>query len=152
MRKKLVTLLAVVALFVAVSINLNAQTGTLVQQSGTDLAAATICQNYSTAGGTGTITITPPSGQYAYIVSIDSSPQNGSNTTATVGYVTTTNLPGTPKWSVTLTGTATTAGTGFAFYPAKPLKSTAAASVTVVTPTGVSNATWNVNTCYYFAP
>lgn len=127
--------------------------GTLVQQSPTDLAAVAVAQNFSTAGGTGTITITPPAGLFVYVLEIDGQACNGTAVTATSGFYTTTGLSGTPKWQANLPATAQLCGSGFAFAPSKPFKSNSAGTnVTIVTPTGVANATWNMNVFYYYAP
>jgi len=140
----LFVLLAAAALFAQ---NPNAS----VQENPQILVGPSINQNYSTAGGTGTITITPPGGQCTYIWDADSEPFNGTNTTVTNGFVTLTAGNTVRKWAVGVGATAQALGTGFTYFPAKPFK-TNATSITLTTPTGLANATWDINIDYSFGP
>lgn len=144
MVKKFVSALAIAALL-AVSM-LYAQTP--VQESSQMVAGPKYSQNYSTAGGTGTLTINSGGG-CVYIWEVDASPVNGTNTTVTNGFVTLTAGAVVRKWAVGVGATAQAMGTGFTYAPAKPFKTTAT-SITLTTPTGLANATWVINIDYDF--
>jgi hypothetical protein len=150
MRKNFICSLVVAILFAAGVVwaqNPNAS----IQENPQILVGPSITQNYSTAGGTGTLTINPPGGSCTYIWEADASPFNGSNTTVTNGFVTLTAGNFVKKWAVGVGATASAMGTGFVYAPAKPIK-TNATSITLVTPTGLANATWNISLDYSFGP
>ncbi len=124
---------------------------TLVQQSATDLTAATIAGTSQTSAAT--ITIAAVAGQSFYLTGIDITNCAGASavTAAAPTNITTTNLPGSPKWMV---GSGATAGLcqteSFAYT--KPIKSGASTATTFVLPTFATNQTINVNVFGYYAP
>ena len=152
--KKLLLLTLIALLAVAGPV----QAQTLIQQSPTQLNACSLAQNkQATAGAVGTITITPPAGQYVYICEVDTLECNGASaiTAAAPLFVTTTGLGGNPQYMVPV-GPAT-AGVCMPaqiyLYPNGALKSAASGTnVTFVGPTAVTNQTINLNVVYYFAP
>jgi hypothetical protein len=115
--KKISTLLFLICAMCGICGSVWAQAPTTIQQSGsrTDaaiflagpLGGATTCATVNTTAANGTVTITPPAGQYVYItgVYIDiTSDTTGLTGVATLG---TTNLTGSPTWSLaTLTAAA----------------------------------------------
>jgi hypothetical protein len=132
----------------------SAQSPTQVQQSATQLTACTTANANAAVNTTATLTITPPNGQYVYLSEMDAQVSNnatGAVTQANVKF-TTTNLGG---WqyqysSANAANTSTSIGP-FAFSP--PLKSAAAGTaVTIVSPAVNAQATYSINSCYYFAP
>lgn len=143
-----------------------AQVGQQISQTSTRLDAgtglfgplggATACSTVNTTAANGTVTITPPAGQYVYItgVSIDIT----ANVTGLTGQATmsATNVTGTPVWSLaTIVPTAGANGTFRQIHEtyATPLRSTAPGTAVTFVPSAQSN---NVIFCTrvaaYFAP
>lgn len=147
---KALRLTALLALAAALTF---AQAPTATQQSGTRLDAATTSGTSASTGAT--ITITPPGGQYFYLVAIDITNCAGSSavTAASVTSVTTTNITGGPAWTI---GSGVAAGLcqpTIALSWANGLKSTTAGTAsTFVLPTFATNQTVRVNVYGYFAP
>ncbi len=104
--------------------------------------------SYSTnAASASTTTLTPVSGQYAYIYSIHIDNCAGATavTAAGVTTITTTNLPGSPIWTL---GSGTTAGAcaqSFSETYPSGLKALATGAVTFVLPTFATNQTIRLN-------
>jgi hypothetical protein len=152
---KRILLLVLIALLAVVG-PVSAQT--LIQQSPTTLNACSLSQNkQATNAAVGTITITPPAGQFVYICEVDTMECNGASavTAAAPLFLTTTGLGGNPQYMIPI-GPAT-AGMcqqgGPYMYPNGALKSAqAGTNVTFVGPTAVTNQTININVVYYFAP
>lgn len=124
-------------------------TATPIQQTATRLDSATNCQNYS-GTAQGTITITPPSGQFVYVTALDTAATAVSAPAASRVVTTTTNLGG-----ITQTfGLTATAGIGANndLVSSTPIRSaTAGTAVTIVTNAAITNVTFDLNVCYYFA-
>ncbi len=117
------------------------------------VASSQAANAVSCASGTAqqTLTITPPSSQYVYIVSIDSRAQATTAAAASQVITTTTQLGGLTRFF----GMTATAGASFSdpFYPALPLKSqTAGTAVTVVSNAAITNVTFSLCATYFFAP
>lgn len=146
-RRKLFTK-RLLACFLLLACVLFAQAPTTTQQSATTLDSATRVDTAVTAT---TITITPPAGQFVYISEIDIQNCAGASavTAAAVTTVTTTNITGSPAWTV---GSGVAAGlctNQVITYP-KGLKSTTAGTATTfVLPTFATNQTIRVNVASY---
>ena len=128
---------------------------TAVQQVPTRLDAATnVCFAQLAVNNTSICTIVVPAGQFAYVtgISIDTC-QNGTATINTNVNYTTTNLPSTPKFPVSLAATANLCGTSIRYFPSTPLKSLAAGTSVVVTgPAAAANTQQTIRVYYYLAP
>jgi hypothetical protein len=118
--------------------------------------AQTALQAGTSVATGGTITFTPPSGQYFYTTSVDITNCAGASavTAAAVTTVTTTNVPGAIAWTV---GSGVAAGlcqpTVYQNFGPGGLKSSAAGTATVFTlPTFATNQTIRMNVYGYFAP
>lgn len=151
MSKTLKTLLlGGVAFFAAAAAQ--AQVATQVTQTGSMLNAtafnqtiangATGCAAVNTTAANGTVTITPPAGQFVYItnVSIDIVSDVTGNTQ--VATMSTTNISGSPIWSLaTIAPTASSAGQfrQISETYATPLKSTAAGTAVTFVPSAQTN-------------
>ena len=138
------------SLISSVALAQQAQPATPVQQAATMLNAAQLVQ---TASGTAqqTITITPPSGQYVYILNVDIVSVATTAPAASALTHTSTNLGGM-KWYGGLTATGGVADK-VAWIAAQPLKSSApGTAVTIVSNAAITNVTYNLSVTYYFAP
>lgn len=144
--------LAATALLCGAAAVANAQVATQITQTGTMLNAsafnqtiangATGCATVNTTAANGTVTITPPAGQFVYItnVSIDIASDTTGNTQ--VATMSTTNISGTPIWSLaTIAPTASSAGQfrQISETYATPLKSTAAGTAVTFVPSAQTN-------------
>ena len=145
------------AIVVATAVPLYAQ-ATPIQFTPTPAVAAT-CQNVNGAINTQqTLTITVPSGQFAYILEIDG--QAANNATATAGAnqkFTSTNLNSTSGglWSAqySIPATANTFAQVGPFHFSPPLKSAqAGVNVTIVSPAAAAQTQFNINSCFFTAP
>jgi hypothetical protein len=86
------------------------QAPTAIQQSGsrtdaatflaTSLGGATSCATVNTTTANGTVTITPPAGQYVYITGVFIDLTSDITGTTSVATMSTTNLTGSPVWSL----------------------------------------------------
>lgn len=155
-------LLATTALFVAAVLtstsHVHAQqaaTTTAVQNTATRSDASTICVSSNTSSGT--ITFTPPAGQYVYVSEIDF--ENGQSTTGVAAAaaptnVTISNITGAPVWNMA-SGAATTPGTNTqsfsVLYPSGLKSTTPGTVVTITLPAIITNQFLRVNACAYFA-
>jgi hypothetical protein len=156
---KRMLLLVLIALLAVVG-PVSAQT--LIQQSPTTLNACTLSQNkQATAGAVGTITITPPAGQYVYLCELDVHSCAGASaiTGAAPLFVTSTGLgANNPQWMLPTGGngvTANNAGSCYDqnyFYPGGLKSAATGTNVTIVGPTSATNQTVNVNAIWYYAP
>ncbi len=127
--------------------------GVYIQQTPSMLQAATAVGTSNAS--TGTITLTPGSGNFVYITAIEVTNCNGTGaiSPATPTFITATNLTGVPAWSV---------GSGAAAGLCQPtinqtfstgLKSIASGTAVVFTmPTFVSNQIVRLNVYWYSAP
>jgi hypothetical protein len=134
-----------------------AQQGSLVQQSGSMLNAATNGASSATAAATQeTLTIAAPAGLYVYITSLYLSACNDgtSSTNTNVNWTTTglgTGAANSPQWGVSFTGINVCQNIYLTF--AAPLKSaTPGTSVTVVSPGAATNTLFQSTATYYLAP
>lgn len=143
-----------------------AQQAPAIQQSGTRLDAgtglygpaggATTCATVNTTAANGTVTITPPAGQYVYITSF--AMDITADTTGLTGVATmsTTNLTGGPFWSLaTIVPTAGANGTfrQISETYATPIKSTAPGTAVTFVPSAQSNhVIFCTRVGAYFAP
>ncbi len=128
-----------------------------VQQSPTELRAAQTC-NDQRATGANTATLTPPSGQFLYITSLEANAAAQAGTLAAFGTaasLTTTNIPVTVTFGV-FPIQAQTAGVavGSYFYTfgGSGLKTNAPGTATTVVAPSVTNLGWHLALCGYFAP
>ena len=159
--KGLVVLFVVVAcalVFVPYNRMVNAQQSqpaSLVQQTATHADSDSVCVSSNTSAGT--ITFTPPAGQFVYVTEIDF--ENGQSTTGVAAAaapttVTVSNITGAPTWNLA-SGAATTPGTStqsFSVVFPTGLKSSApGTAVTFTLPTIITNQYVRVNACAYFA-
>lgn len=147
---------AIAGLVLATAVGLLAQQGvpgTLVQQSPTEMRAATNVSYSRTSAAT--ITITPPGGQFVYITGLDIINCAGTVVTAAAPtFITTTNISGLPQYMLGSNSTAGLCATSATFIQGTGgLKSaTAGTAVTFVFPTFVTQQTASMNIYYYFAP
>jgi hypothetical protein len=116
--------------------------GTLVQQSATNLMAATQASTSNTTAST--ITLTPLASQFVYIdaIEFDNCAGAGAVTAAAATSVTSTNLVGSPIWQM---GSGTAAGScvqsRFLEFPNAMKASAPGTNVTFVLPTFAANQT-----------
>ncbi len=144
--------LALAALLSTVAGAAFAQVATQTTQTATMLNAtafnqtiangATGCAAVNTTAANGTVTITPPAGQFVYVtnVSIDIVSDVTGNTQ--VATMSTTNISGSPIWSLaTIAPTASSAGQfrQISETYATPLKSTAAGTAVTFVPSAQTN-------------
>jgi hypothetical protein len=152
MRKIFTSLFWVLALTASAA----AQQGSLVQQSGTRLEAATqVAFAQAAAGSTSTATITVPAGQYAYItgVSMDTCADATGTTALANSSFTSTNIQSTPSWSISFAAAANTCGTRISEAYATPLKSLIpGTAVTVVSPATSAHNMFTIRVYFYLAP
>ena len=154
MRARLARLLSLFAvLFLASVMPALAQAPTRVQQDPSRLDAGVVAQHSHTTATT--LTITPPAGQFVYVIGLDiSNCATGTAVTAAAPtYITTTGLNGSPQYQI---GSGVTAGlcqpVPVGFSPQAPLKSaTPGSAVTFVLPTFATNQVVSFNVYYYFA-
>ena len=124
---------------------------TRVQQDSQILQAATAVGTSVTSAST--ITITPPAGQFVYVQEVDVANCAGGTavTAAAPTTITTTNLTGSPAFTV---GSGVTAGLCQPFptvvYPNGLKSSSPGTNVTFVLPTFATNQTVRVNVAYSF--
>lgn len=151
MIRRLLSIFAVLALSVTAAL---AQSATTVQQSASDLRSATAIGTSATSAAT--ITVTPGAGLYVYVTSVDIQNCAGASavTAAAVTTITTTNLTGSPAYTV---GSGVAAGLCqptqiLAYGPAGLKSTTPGTAVTYVLPTFATNQTVRVNVAYYTAP
>lgn len=154
---RLIPILAVLALCLAPAAS--AQTtssindGQRVQHSKTHIDAAT--QMSTSATSAATITLTPNGREYVYIYSITISNCAGAAavTAAAVTTLTTTNLSGSPAWTI---GSGATAGLCQPviqeLFPNTLSAQTPGSAVTLVLPTFATNQTLRVNVSWYSGP
>lgn len=130
-----------------------------VQNVPTELRASQVC---SEARGTGaqTATLTPPSGQYVYVQSLEAGAFTVGGTVAisVPASLTSTNLPGSITFGLfgATANTSNTAGTvyqNFVYsFAGNSLKSSAAGTAVTVVAPSVTNLGWHIALCGYFAP
>lgn len=126
--------------------------GQRVQDSKTHLDAAT--QFGTSATSAATVTLTPNGGEYVYISTISLSNCAGSAavTAAAVTTLTTTNLSGSPAWTV---GSGVAAGLCqpviTEVFPNGVRSQTPGSAVTFVLPTFATNQTLRLNVSWYSA-
>lgn len=133
----------------------NANNPAAVQQTAQMLNAATkVSVGQAAAGSQSTATMTPSGGNSVYITSIDlEGCSTGSATTATPNVnFTSTNITGSPVWSLSFPTTANTCQ----FLPssafATPLKSTTpGTAVTIVSPAGLAQMQYTAIVYWYEA-
>lgn len=140
----------------ATPVTQSATTSTASQFLQGSLGGATTCSTVNTSAANGTVTITPPAGQFVYVtgVFVDIT----SNTTSATQQATmaSTNLTGSPVWS--LATIAPTAGSSGQFRQisetfATPLKSTlAGTAVTFVPSAQTNNVIFCPRVAGFFAP
>jgi hypothetical protein len=127
--------------------------GTLVNQSSTRYDAGTTCATSATSAAT--ITFSAVSGQYFYITEIDFQNVVGATavTAAAATSVTTTNITGSPAWTMASGTTAGSATQIFSVnYPTGLKSSAPGTATTIVLPTFATNQTIRVNACGYYGP
>lgn len=150
--KRFLTSLILAGLFAISAGSANAQVAQQVTQSAQRLDAsqflqtpaggATACATVNTTAANGTVTITPPAGQYVYItgVYIDiTADVTGASQVATMS---TTNITGGPIWSLaTIVPTAGANGTfrQISESYSTPLKSTAPGTAVTFVPSAQTN-------------
>jgi hypothetical protein len=142
-------ILVLIALCATPALAQQAQPATPVQQAATMLNAASLV---SCASGTAqqTLTLTPPSGQYVYVLNVDIVSQATTAPAASALTHTSTNLGGM-KWYGSLTATGGTVDK-VAWIAAQPLKSaTAGTAVTIVSNAAITSVTFNLCVTYYTA-
>lgn len=129
---------------------------TLIQQSPTMLSA---CNQIANAGATiavataQTVTITPPAGQYVYLCGLDYSIcQNATGAAISNATITTTGLPGNPKYQYSLVATVDACTTTQAYYFGLPLKSNAAGTAVTIVAASQTQASATINAYYFTAP
>jgi hypothetical protein len=153
MLRRLLVAASLLAAFCGVA---SAQQGSLVQNSGSMLNAATataVGTNFNTIASQSTATIVVPAGLYAYITGIYLSACQDATSTANVNLqFTSTNITGTPDWAYGLAAVANTCYQQMLNF-ATPLKSAAAGTnVTVVSPTSTAHTGFGIDVFYYLAP
>lgn len=155
--KTLARLLAVLLLVVPVFAQVQSPGATLVQQA----QPYVTCNQTNTATGAAntavTATLTPPSGQYVYLCSIDIQEVANAAVTGAAGpapIFTTTNLPTNLVWW----GNNATQGTGQNTnvvshdYPSYLKSSVAGTAFTIATSAGQSTDSVRINVAAFFAP
>lgn len=130
-----------------------AQPATIVQQAATRADTATqVSTNVASAT---TTTLTPNSGESVYVSEVDISNCAGASavTAAAVTTITTTNLVGSPAWTL---GSGVTAGLCTQIlsisYPLSLKSQTPGTAVTFVLPTFATNQTIRLNVAWRSAP
>jgi len=139
----------ILSIALAACLTLYAQGPTSVQHTAQRLDAATTVSSSVTSAAT--ITLTPSASQNVYIYEMDI--QNCAGTTAVtaaaVTTITSTNLPGSPAWTM---GSGTTAGTCVQSlvmqFPTGLKSIVPGTAVTVVLPTFATNQTIRVNVAW----
>jgi hypothetical protein len=148
--------LLVLVLAIAGVIQIAGQTvsnATIVQQSSQRQDAATTMSTSATSAAT--ITLTPNAGESVYVYAIDIANCAGGTavTAAAVTSITTTNITGSPAWTI---GSGVTAGQctqSFGVNYATGVKSTTpGTNVTFVLPTFATNQTIRLNVAWRSAP
>jgi len=117
--------------------------------------SATNCTTTQVATATLALTITPPSGNYAYITGVYiQTASNGTGSTTSTTAWTSTGLTNTPSWLVTAGGTGAPAVTAVAeTYPPGGLKSSAPGTAVVLTPVAtLASAFTCAKVTGYFSP
>jgi len=157
MKNKLLVILTVVLFIVGISafrVRGQQQSASAVQQVATRTDAASIC--LTSAASAGTITWTPPGGQFVYVTEIDF--QRGENTTgigsaAAPTTVSISNIQGSPIWDMA-SGPVTTPGinveTFTVSYPMGLKSAAPGTAVTITLPTIPANTFTRVNACAYY--
>lgn len=144
-----------------------AQQAPAIQQSGSRLdtatglygpaGGATSCATVNTTAANNTVTITPPSGYYVYITSVNVDISGDATGTTGVATMSTTNLTGGPFWTLATLAVATGSGGGgirniHDIYPTG-LRSTApGTAVTFVPSAQIANQIVCARVSAYFAP
>jgi len=123
-----------------------------VTQTATRADAAISCQTSASTGGTLTFAAQP--GLYFYLTEMDVQNVVGGSAVSAAAQttITTTNLPGSPNWTMASGTTAGTNTQSFSVEWPTGLKSTVVATNTVITlPTFATNQTIRVNACGFYA-
>lgn len=157
--------LALAALLTAGATLAYAQVATPVTQTATMLNATSFnqaqvgsgaCNTVNTTTANGTLSITPPAGNFVYITGIDIDMTANVTPGTQVATLSTTNISGGPFWSLaTITATASSAGSFRQISEtfATPLKSTAAGTaVTFVPSAQIANSIVCMRVAGFFAP
>ena len=120
------------------------------------LGGATTCSTVNTTAANGTVTITPPAGQYVYITGISIDITADTTGLSGLASMSTTNITGSPIWSLaTVIPTAGDNGTFRQIHEtfATPLRSTAPGTAVTFVPSAQSNhVIFCTRVAAYFAP
>lgn len=125
---------------------------TVITQTATRADAATTCQTSASTGGV--LTFTAQAGLTFYLTEMDIENVVGASAVSAAAQttVTTTNLPGSPNWTMASGTTAGSNTQSLSFAWPTGLKSTVGSTNTVITlPTFATNQTIRVNACGFFA-
>lgn len=129
-----------------------------VQHVPTELRASQVCsESRPASGAAGSSSLTPPSGQFLYVNSIEI---NGASSAAlgtfgTPASASTTNLPGTISAAVFPIQTqpaGVSIGNFYYPYAGNALKSLAPGTAVTVTTPAITGVLWHIAICGYFAP
>jgi hypothetical protein len=130
--------------------------GTLVQQSATQLNAATkFCTTTATVNSQVTCTMTPSGGNSVYLTSLDlaACQSNTGGTAISNATFTSTNITGSPVWQISLVTTANTCSPVHTIVLPTPLKaSTPGTAVTIVSPAANTQVAFTITASWYEAP
>jgi hypothetical protein len=154
MRKLLIS----TALLLALTGAATAQQGSLLQQSGSRLDAATnvaLGTNFNTVNSQSVATATATGGQYVYVTGISLEEcGDGTGTAATNVNFTSTGLVGTPSWNYSATtGTSVSTCTRQVEVFATPLKGAAPGTNVVITsPSALLHTGFGIRIYFYLAP
>lgn len=151
--KRLILVLGLLALAAqAPTYAQQAQPATPVQQTATHVDSAT--QVTTSATSAATLTLTPNSGESVYIHTIDISNCAGTSAAAAaVTTITTTNITGSPAWTMGSGATAGLCTQAFSIqYPFGVKSATPGTAVTFVLPTFATQQTIRLNVSWRSAP
>jgi hypothetical protein len=130
-----------------------------VQSVPSELRASQVCaDSRSAAAAGGSVSLTPPSGNFLYINSIEINAAASTAAAATLGTpasATTTNIPGTPTmgaFPIQTQAAGVKIGDFFYALSGNGLKSSAPGTAVTITTPAVTGVAWHISMCGYYAP
>ena len=136
-----------------------AQGPTSVQNTPTELRASTVCaDSRPSAGSAGSASLTPPAGNFLYVNSVEinaAASQGAAGTLSTPASASTTNFPGSitsAVFPIQAQAGGVAIGNFFYAYSGNGLKALAPGTATTITTPALTNVTWHISLCGYYAP
>ena len=164
--KKISSLLFLICAICVICGSVWAQAPTTIQQSGsrtdaaiflaTSLGGATTCATVNTTTANGTVTVTPPAGQYVYITGVFIDLPSDTTGTTGVATLSTTNITGSPVWSLATLAAAAAAGATnrqiAEIYPTGLRAASPGPAVTFVPSAQIAHIALCIRVAGYYAP